>query len=297
MWQSIVKAVSHAEGEDHQLVSEPQSVSGGCINAAWVIELNCPTGGRQRCFVKLNDIAFADQFAAEAEGLKALRQPGVIRVPRFICSGIASGQAFLVLEHIEMRNPMSRRSEELLGGQLADLHKTFASDRLFGWTHDNAIVATPQVNTPSTDWAQFFTELRLRFQFELAERKGFSFRQSDDLLNRRVPEILNGHRPEPSLLHGDLWGGNVGYDSDDQPVIFDPAVYFGDREVDIAFTHMFGGFAPGFYRSYEDAWPLPSGHALRAEVYNLYHILNHLNLFGGGYHAQAEAAMTRILRG
>ncbi|MCB1094079.1 MAG: fructosamine kinase family protein [Verrucomicrobiae bacterium] len=290
----MVEAVSRAEGRDLHRASAPRPISGGCINEAWAIELESTAGDRDRYFVKLNDAACTDPFAAETEGLELLRLPGVIRVPRVIARGTTGERAFLVLEHIDMGNSGSRRSEETLGSQLAMLHKTFATDGQFGWTRDNTIGATLQVNARTSDWGDFFIERRLRFQFELAERKGYDFRRRDDFLNQRMPEILAGHHPRPSLVHGDLWRGNVGYTSDDQPVIFDPAVYFGDREVDIAFTQMFGGFGAGFYRAYEKDWPLPAGHKRRADIYNLYHLLNHLNLFGGGYHAQAAAAMERI---
>lgn len=295
MWDAIVASIGAAESERMQAAGAPRPVAGGCIHESSVLALRGAAGGEARYFVKRNAEGFAAQFEAEAAGLEELRRPGVIRVPRPVCHGVAAGSAYLVLEFI----PMGRAhpgSEERLGRRLAALHRITAGDGRFGWGRDNAIGATPQLNTPAPEWMEFFRDRRLRFQFRLAARNGHVLRDTEAVLEQAVPEILAHHPAVPSLLHGDLWGGNVGYDPEGDPVVFDPAVYFGDRETDLAFSRMFGGFGSGFYQAYEEAWPLPAGHARRAELYNLYHLVNHLNLFGGGYGAQAQACIRRLLR-
>jgi fructosamine-3-kinase len=174
------------------------------------------------------------------------------------------------------------------------MHRT-ARDH-FGWDRDNTIGSTPQHNAPCGEWVTFWREHRLGFQLDLAARQGYGGRLQK--LGERLLADLTGlidHDPRPSLLHGDLWGGNIGYDREGNPVIFDPAVYYGDREADLAMTELFGGFGSGFYAAYEEAWPLDPGYSVRKTLYNLYHILNHLNLFGSGYLGQAQTMTERLL--
>src|SRR5262249_29793225 len=154
----------------------------------------------------------------------------------------------------------------------------------------NTIGMTPQINEADSDWIRFFRERRLRYQLDLAVGNGYGgdLQKQGAQLLERMHGLFAGHRPQPSLLHGDLWGGNWGATADGTPVIFDPAVYFGDREADIAMTRLFGGFDTSFYGAYESAWPLEAGWQARTTLYNLYHVLNHLNLFGAGYLSQAE---------
>ncbi|OOY41228.1 hypothetical protein BOV91_12580, partial [Solemya velum gill symbiont] len=156
----------------------------------------------------------------------------------------------------------------------------------FGWNLDNTIGSTPQLNDWNKSWINFWREQRLGYQLQLAGHQGSLQRQGEKLLESF--HLLIDHAPQPSLLHGDLWGGNIGYDDSGNPVIFDPALYFGDREADIAMTELFGGFGREFYAAYNAAWPLDAGYPIRKKLYNLYHILNHLNLFGSGYLGQAE---------
>jgi fructosamine-3-kinase len=265
-------------------------------------------------FVKVAPAAQVAMLEAEADGLRELATPRAVRVPAVLGVGAAGRQAFLALEWIDLRHA-SAFSETQLGEQLAKLHRTTAA--AFGWSRDNTIGATPQRNPWTADWATFFAQHRLGFQFDLVERHGrgrgrdatdgISNRSTDRaggggrLIERgrrlceRIGRLLADHRPVPSLLHGDLWGGNWAADGSDAPVIFDPAVYYGDREADLAMTRLFGGFGRGFYDAYESAWPLPPGAELRRTLYNLYHVLNHHNLFGGGYGAQAEAMIERLL--
>lgn len=284
-WQSIASAISAATGRPFEN-PEARAVGGGCINRAAVLR-----AGDLAVFVKLNHASSLAMFAAESAGLAALADTSTIRVPRPFCAGVAGAEAFIAMEFLDLR---SRGDAVAAGRQLAALHR--ASSATFGWQRDNTIGATRQPNPPNPDWADFFARERLGFQLELAARNGHRGRlQADgERLLTRLPALL-GHAPAPSLLHGDLWGGNLGYLADGSPVIFDPAVYFGDREADLAMTELFGGFGRDFYAAYGEAWPLPPGYETRKTLYNLYHILNHLNLFGAGYRDQAEAMIGRLL--
>ena len=245
-------------------------------------------------FVKLGPEVNLEMFSAEADGLRELGSAAALRVPEVRGVGAASGQAFLALEWIEFGSASSR-TEAALGAGLARLHRTAAPR--FGWHRDNTIGATPQRNDWTDDWAEFFARHRLGFQLDLAERHGHDgpLIERGRLLCERLAALLAGHRPRPSLLHGDLWGGNWAADASGEPVIYDPAVYYGDREADLAMTRLFGGFGRSFYQAYEAEWPLDAGATQRIALYNLYHVLNHLNLFGGGYGAQAEAMIERLL--
>jgi len=249
--------------------------------------------GARRFFVKLNRADRLAMFEAEAAGLEALAGAMAIRVPRPFCSGQVGGQAYLVLEAIDM-GAGKATSPALAGRQLAALHRS--GWNAFGWERDNTIGSTHQPNGPVPDWSEFWRERRLGFQLHLAGRNGHGGRlqRLGERLMERLPALLE-HRPQPSLLHGDLWGGNIGYDREGAPVIFDPAVYYGDREADLAMTELFGGFGADFYAAYREAWPIGPGYATRKTLYNLYHILNHLNMFGGGYLGQALRMMDQLL--
>jgi fructosamine-3-kinase len=163
----------------------------------------------------------------------------------------------------------------------------------FGWEQNNTIGSTPQLNNWTSDWVEFFAEYRIGYQFQLAQRRGGHFPQQEQLI-AAIPKLLN-HQPQPSLVHGDLWGGNAAVTTSGEPVILDPATYIGDREVDLAMTELFGGFPAAFYRGYNEAWLLDDGYKQRKTLYNLYHILNHFNLFGGGYASQANRMIEQIL--
>ena len=215
-------------------------------------------------------------------------------MPAVLGHGTDGAQAFLALEWIEFGRALPD-TEARLGEQLTQLHGVTAAR--FGWHRDNTIGATPQPNAWTVGWAEFFAHRRIGFQLDLAERGGRGGRwlERGRRLVEQLPTLLAGHRPRPSLLHGDLWGGNWAADASGAPVIFDPATYFGDREADLAMTRLFGGFGREFYAAYESAWPLDAGADVRCDLYNLYHVLNHLNLFGGGYRGQAEAMIGRLL--
>jgi len=286
MWDDIAAAITDATGEAFRPAS-PSSVGGGCINQAYRL-----SGGGRDFFVKINDASGLAMFEAEAAGLAEMAAANAIRVPRPVTAGAAGGSAYLVMEYIALGG---RGSAEAMGEQLAAMHRL--TRPRFGWDRDNTIGSTPQINAPADDWVAFWRERRLGFQLDLAARRGIGGRAVDK--GRRLLGCLDAffadYRPEASLLHGDLWCGNAASDDQGNPVIFDPATYYGDRETDIAMTELFGGFGAGFQRAYDSAWPLDPGYASRKTLYNLYHILNHYNLFGGGYGAQAEGMIDRLL--
>ena len=254
----------------------------------WRLESN-----RGPLFFKTAALDEVDRLTAEAEGLEALRAGDAVRVPEVIAVGATDDDAYLAIEWLDLREPTGE-VDRLFGYQLAALHRVTAATH--GWHRDNTIGLSPQVNTRNSSWLQFYTECRLAFQFDLAARNGYG-REITELREQvllALPALLGAHDPQPSLLHGDLWSGNYAC-ADGEPVIYDPAVYFGDRETDLAMTRLFGGFSESFYAAYEESWPLPDGHARRLALYQLYHILNHLNLFGRGYLQQAQT-LVRYLR-
>ena len=245
-------------------------------------------------FVKVAPLARLDALDAEADALRALAAADAVRVPAVLGAGSTATRAFLALEWIEF-GPARAGSETRLGEGLARLHRTTAAQ--FGWHRDNTIGATAQHNDWTSDWVEFFARHRLGFQLDLAERSGHGGRwlEQGRRLCSRLPDFFDNYHPQPSLLHGDLWGGNWAADASGEPVIFDPASHFGDREADLAMTQLFGGFGRAFYDAYRSEWPLDPGADERRDLYNLYHVLNHLNLFGGGYRAQAEVMIGRLL--
>lgn len=286
-WAAVAAAISRATGAPFQVRSS-QAVGGGCINSAVLL-----ADKDRRFFVKTNNAARSAMFAAEAEALEELRRARAVRVPEPVCHGVDGDRSFLVLEYLDLE-PLEGAAPERLGRALAALHRVTRSQ--FGWNCDNTLGSTPQPNTPTDDWVEFWRVRRLGVQLELAGRNGYGPRVTakGERLAHRLDRLLGGHRPAASLLHGDLWAGNAAA-TGGEPVIFDPAVYFGDRETDLAMTELFGGFPTVFYDAYREAWPLDPGYAVRRVLYNLYHVLNHVNLFGGGYLGQAERMLDRLL--
>lgn len=280
-WQIISEQIEAATGQAFKIVSS-HAVDGGDINAAFRLK-----GHDRTYFVKLNRADLAAMFEAELEGLKELASTQALRVPDAITTGSTADSAFLVLENIEF-GASGKASERLLGQQLARLHAV--KQPYFGWRRDNTIGSTHQPNGHYNDWLRFWREQRLGFQLKLAAENGYGGRlqAAGERLLGDLDAFFVDYAPTPSLLHGDLWAGNAAVDQQGLPVIFDPACYYGDREADLAMTELFGGFGRDFYAAYRDAWPLGEGYAVRKTLYNLYHILNHLNLFGGGYLRQAE---------
>ncbi len=261
-------------------------MGGGCINQTYRL-----ADKRQSYFVKINSAALIPMFEAEAAGLEEIAKTNTIRAPIPICLGSSGNNAYLVLEYIKMS---TNGDMELAGRSLALMHRKIGGG--FGWYRDNTIGSTHQSNNLSTDWIEFWCEHRLGHQLRLANQLGHGGRllDSGEKLMDMLPHLI-GHKPQPSLLHGDLWGGNISFDDKGAPVIFDPAVYYGDREADIAMTELFGGFGSRFYSAYNEEWPLDQGYTSRKTLYNLYHILNHLNIFGGSYAGQAQEMIDRLL--
>jgi len=284
MWTEIAADISQVTNQNFQ-IQQQRSVGGGCINQSYAVSSSTAT-----YFVKLNQADQIAMFTAEAVGLKQILATATIRAPNPICWGTAVTSAYLVLECLELSS--SKANWQEMGRKLAAMHQATVS-QVFGWEQNNTIGATPQINTWTANWIDFYTQHRLFYQFQLARQRGGNFPQQDKLL-AAIPQLLN-HKPQPSLVHGDLWGGNAGFTSTGEPVIYDPATYFGDREVDLAMSELFGGFPADFYRGYNAVFPLKSGYEHRKTLYNLYHIINHFNLFGGGYAAQANRMIEQIL--
>jgi protein-ribulosamine 3-kinase len=229
-------------------------------------------------------------FDAEAAGLEAIAATGTLRAPRVIAHGTAARRGFLVLEWIDLHDEGDWRAA---GSRLAALHATGAPR--FGWHRDNTIGTTPQRDRWCDDWAGFWREQRLRPQFALARRRGLhALADLQEVACAASDALLAGHAPAPSLLHGDLWRGNLAFDAGGQPVVFDPACFFGDAEAELAICRLFGGFAPAFFDAYHAARPPRPGHARREPLYRLYHVLNHANLFGAGYVREALALIRRL---
>ena len=270
--------------------SRARAVGGGSINQAFKLP-----GDPEPLFVKINRAAALAAFEAEAEGLELLRAAGGVAVPEVIARGCIGDTAYLALEWVELGG-RNVAAQQRLGAGLAKQHR--ATAERFGWHRHNTVGATSQRNTPSEDWLKFFQRQRLEYQLELARQNGLPSQQLSQgrKLFERLEGFFSGYRPKPSLLHGDLWSGNWGADEEGTPYFFDPAVYYGDREADLAMTRLFGGFGATFYAAYEDQWPLAPGWERRVDLYNLYHLLNHFNLFGAGYLGQVAGSLSRLER-
>jgi fructosamine-3-kinase len=286
MWTQIAARITEATGEEFQ-INNRRSISGGSINQGYAV-----SGDTSTYFVKVNQASQVQMFEAEAVGLKQMLETQTIRVPKPICWGTVADSAYIVLEWLEFGGGGNTQAWEEMGRQLAAMHQASVHSQ-FGWDQTNTIGSTPQINTWTSDWTEFFTKHRIGYQFQLAQRRGGHFPEQERLM-AAIPTLLN-HQPQPSLVHGDLWGGNAAITKSGEPVILDPATYIGDREVDIAMTELFGGFPAAFYRGYDEVWSLDSGYKQRKTLYNLYHILNHFNLFGGGYGSQANRMIEQIL--
>jgi fructosamine-3-kinase len=264
-------------------------VGGGCIHRAYVLEC-----GGKRFFAKINTAAYREHFLAEEDGLVALREAGM-RVPQVFSLGTTPGYAYLLCGFLDL-GTLDTASARALGRALARTHARDAGCR-YGWHRANYIGATPQSNHWHDDWASFWAEERIAPQLALARENGLGERLQTlgERLLARIPHLLSRHQPKPALVHGDLWSGNAGTVGDGEPVVFDPAVYVGDAEADLAMTELFGGFPRSFFEGYAEMATIAAGYETRKPLYNLYHVLNHANLFGGAYVGQAERVMTRLL--
>jgi fructosamine-3-kinase len=285
-YRAIARRIGETSGRPFELKSVSH-LGGGCINET--VRLTGTDGAAW--FVKSGTSPDTSVFAAEFDGLQALADTQTIRVPKPLVYGEAEGQAWFAMELLQLGGAQ-RDSQEQLGRQLAALHRV--EQPHFGWHRDNTIGSTQQRNPRSDDWIDFWREHRLGFQLELAERGGTRFKGSDRLVDR-LDDLFVDFEPRPSLLHGDLWSGNIGFLGDGAPVIFDPACYFGDREAEFGIVVMFGGFTPDFHRGYESIWPHDEGFARRLPLYELYHTLNHLNIFGTSYTAACQHLIDQLL--
>lgn len=277
---SLIKAIESIDDSDCRITNR-QRVSGGDINRCFKLTLS---SGRV-FFLKENQSSLVHMFAAESAGLLELADAakGIegIFVPKPFAWGLDGGRSFLLMEYINQGRLTSSTS---FGASLAELHRSARNDSC-GFEQDNWIGSTPQLNSPTVSWHTFYSECRLGFQWRLARKNGFGNLTADRAMERIQSNISNilPAPDKPSLLHGDLWGGNWMAGIEGYAWLIDPAVYYGHREADIAMTELFGGFPSGFRDAYRNTWPLDPGFDERRNLYNLYHLLNHLNLFGSSY--------------
>lgn len=271
-------------------IASTRRVSGGSINQAAKITLADGTD----CFLKWNRSADPRMFSVEEKGLALLDSAETtLRVPEVFATGqTEEGTGFLVQEFL-VEGRAGPGSPRQFGRGLAQLHRHRTEH--YGLDHDNFIGRLPQSNSRHEEWVPFFIEERLEPQLERAiktERLNKGIRKNFESLYKQLNDIFPDE--PPSLIHGDLWGGNYFYDDSGTPTIYDPAVYYGHREMELAFTHLFGGFSGDFYSSYEESYPLEAGFMDRKNIYNLYPLLVHTNLFGGSYARQVESIIRRF---
>src|SRR5688572_861743 len=290
--QVLAVVIENAIEESFELTGTEQ-VGGGCIHTALKVSGETATG-KKSFFAKVNEAEKGGMFAAEKDGLGAIEKAGAMRVPRVVAQGADDGRSWLVLEWLDLA-PLDARSAGALGEALVAQHRL--PQEKFGWTRDNFIGAMPQVNGWSSDWLSFWRDRRIHAQLRFAAHNRLPSRMIDrgERLVADCAAFFGNYAPAKSLLHGDLWGGNASALADGTPVVFDPAVYVGDREADVAMTELFGGFPAEFKAAYVTDWPLDVGYRTRRNLYNLYHILNHANLFGSGYVRQAEQTIEKLL--
>ncbi|MDD1780808.1 fructosamine kinase family protein [Enterovibrio sp. ZSDZ35] len=284
MWHSLSVQLSLALGQQFE-VEEKMPVEGGDINECYAI-----SSGDIRFFVKVNSKETLPIYEAEAESLRHLANSSEVSVPQVIYIGIIKEKAVLVLDYIPMK-PLNAENAYILGKELARLHQ-WGEQLEYGFDIDNYIGASEQRNSWHRKWASFFADHRIGWQLKLAEEKGMSFGDVETIVEN-VKDKLHGHQPKASLVHGDLWKGNASM-TINGPMVYDPASYWGDREVDVAMTELFGGFPEDFYKGYNEVWPLDEGFEERKDLYNLYHLLNHSNLFGGHYIEQTATVINKL---
>ena len=264
-------------------ITDITPLSGGCISSAYKLKLN----NKRELFLKHNTSASNKMFITEAHGLQELNKAAAIRVPEVIMYD----DDFILLEYISQGNKSKKIFSEF-GRGFALMHK-YTSEN-FGFYEDNFIGSNVQKNIPANkekeSWTSFYFNKRILFQLELTEKLGYAtseLKKGIGKLEENIEEIIGTNDEEPSLLHGDLWGGNYIVDENGNVCLIDPAVYYGHREADLGMTKLFGGLSSEFYEDYNEANPLQDGYEYRENIYKLYHVLNHLNLFGGGYYSQA----------
>ncbi|WP_267383792.1 fructosamine kinase family protein [Cyanobacterium sp. uoEpiScrs1] len=288
MWTQIAQHISQVTQQEFRIKNR-RSINGGCTSQCYSL-----IGDNITYFVKINRAAKAKMFVAEVLNLKHILDTKSIRVPKAICWGIAENISYIVLEWIEFSR-VTNQSWKEMGRKLGLMHYHQGADQ-FGWKHNNMIGSIPQINIWTDNWANFFAEHRIGYQLKLTKRCEIDFPERTQVVEM-VRKLLSDRKPKPSLVHGDLWSGNTAATTEKEPVILDPATYYGDHEVDLAMTELFGGFPHEFYRGYNEIFSLDKGYQKRKIIYNLYHILNHFNLFGNGYGYQAKQIIKMILAG
>ena len=286
MWQAITQQLSDTLLFQYDII-EKTKLDGGDISESYMI-----SDGKERYFIKINDKEFLPVFEAETESLRILRESNSVHVPEHVLTGSTKDHAFIILNYLVTKPLDDSTNSYAFGVQLAKLHQ-WGDQKEYGFDIDNYIGSTVQPNNWTKKWCQFFAEQRLGWQLQLLHEKGIDLVNIEDFLEV-VKQRLSNHSPRPALLHGDLWSENVA-NSPIGPICYDPASYWGDRECDIAMTELFGGFEPEFYQGYESILPLDIGYVERKDIYNLYHILNHYNQFGGHYLDEAEYLTKKIL--
>ncbi len=279
------------ENKTGSQIRSNKSISGGCISNAYKLEMK----SGDIYFLKINSNSAKDMFIKEAHGLKEISKPNVIRAPKVILSD----ETFILTEYISTGNKNKNFFEDF-GRQFALLHKFHSAH--FGFYEDNYIGSNVQSNIPNElekdNWITFYFNKRILFQYRLAEKNGYSTNELThgiSCLETNIDKILEGSLELPSLLHGDLWSGNYMVDENGNACLIDPAVFYGHRESDLAMTKLFGGFSSEFYSAYNEIFPLANGYEYREGIYKLYHVLNHLNLFGRGYYSQAISLIKNYL--
>ncbi|MHB1687950.1 MAG: fructosamine kinase family protein [Ignavibacteriaceae bacterium] len=285
----IKNKVEQAAGE---IIFSVYPVGGGSISEAFKLE----TKSGRNLFLKINTSSPPDMFLKEANGLKELKIAGAIKIPEVI----VFNSSFILIDFISS-SPRSKNLFEDFGIKFAKLHKYFGKN--FGFYEDNYIGSTPQKNIAGADekndWIKFYFNKRILYQYQLAEKNGFATAELTKgifKIGNKAGQILSGVNEKPSLLHGDLWSGNFIVDEKGEACLIDPAVYYGNREADLAMTKLFGGFSPAFYSAYNEFFPLQAGYEYRENIYKLYHVLNHLNLFGGDYYSQAMSLINFYIK-
>ncbi|MDG1891559.1 MAG: fructosamine kinase family protein [Verrucomicrobiota bacterium] len=286
MWNKVFEIISSELDRDFQ-PREPVSLSGGSTCEAFRI-----SDGRNHFFVKRHCAKTACMFEGEYEALVELNTSGTLNVPLPLAWGITGDRAWLVTKYLEMY-ACSASSQFELGRQLARLHQI--KRPWFGWHRDNTLGSTQQPNPRCDDWIEFWRNNRLASQCQMAERKGYRFSGTKRLMDQ-LGLLFDGYTPSPSLLHGDLWHGNIAALKDGTPVVFDPASYYGDAEAEFGMVDLFGGFTHHFQLGYESVRPFCQGFELRRRLYRLYHEMNHLNLFGRNYAESCQASISILIK-
>ncbi|KAM4094550.1 hypothetical protein ACB094_06G203700 [Castanea mollissima] len=272
-------------------ITNISSIGGGCINLANRYDTDAGS-----FFVKTNRSIGPSMFEGEALGLGAMYETGSIRVPKpFKVGPLPTGGSYIIMEFIEF-GP-SRGNQSVLGRKLAEMHKAGKSEKGFGFDVNNTIGSTPQMNTWSSDWSQFYGEHRLVYQLKLAlDQYGDStIYEKGQRLVKSMGPLFDNVVIEPCLLHGDLWSGNISSDKNGEPVILDPACYYGHNEAEFGMSWC-AGFGGAFYNAYFEVMPKQPGFEKRRDLYILYHYLNHYNLFGSGYRSSAMSIIDDYLR-